>query len=58
LSADSVDEESTIYAKRKSQLNVIFSVLGTPQEAELQHLDVKSIRDIRTLKPRAPSVSQ
>jgi hypothetical protein len=42
-------EDESNYTKRKSQLNIIFSVLGTPEESELRHLDSKSARDIRAL---------
>jgi mitogen-activated protein kinase 1/3 len=48
---DSKEEEQSFYFKRKSQLNVIFNVLGTPEPSELSHLDKKSARDIRILNP-------
>ena len=32
--SDSREEEESFYTKRKSQLNVIFSVLGTPEEVK------------------------
>eukprot|EP00596_Hydrurales_sp_CCMP1899_P000447 CAMPEP_0119040786 /NCGR_PEP_ID=MMETSP1177-20130426/10814_1 /TAXON_ID=2985 /ORGANISM="Ochromonas sp, Strain CCMP1899" /LENGTH=557 /DNA_ID=CAMNT_0007006171 /DNA_START=93 /DNA_END=1763 /DNA_ORIENTATION=+ len=46
-------EDESFYSKRKSQLNVIFSVLGTPSEQELSHLDAMTARDIRAL-PHIP----
>ena len=52
-----MDEDASMYSKRKSQLNVIFSVIGTPQDTDLAVLDDKSVRDIRSLKPRPASVS-
>ena len=48
--SESKEEDESFYSKRKSQLNVIFSVLGTPDESELSHLDLKSARDIRALR--------
>ena len=48
------EEDTSFYAKRRSQLNVIFSVLGTPEEADLQHLDIKSARDIRAIPALLP----
>ena len=51
---DSNEEDTSYYSKRRSQLNVIFSVLGTPSEADLQHLDPKSARDIRALPRMQP----
>ena len=48
--SESKEEDESFYTKRKSQLNVIFSVLGTPDESELSHLDDKTARDIRALK--------
>jgi hypothetical protein len=35
--SDSREEEESFYKKRKSQLNVIFSVLGTPVEVTSEH---------------------
>ena len=54
--SDSKDEDESFYSKRKSQLNVIFNVLGTPEEYELSHLDSKSARDIRALQRIPQSV--
>lgn len=54
--SDSKEEDESFYTKRKSQLNVIFNVLGTPLENELSHLDTKSARDIRALHRIPPSV--
>ena len=48
------EEDTSFYAKRRSQLNVIFSVLGTPEEADLRHLDSKSARDIRAVPALSP----
>jgi hypothetical protein len=50
-------EDESNYTKRKSQLNIIFSVLGTPEESELRHLDSKSARDIRALARMPETVS-
>ena len=49
------EEDTSFYSKRRSQLNVIFSVLGTPSDADLHHLDTKSARDIRSLPPLPPA---
>ena len=51
---DTNEEDTSFYSKRRSQLNVIFSVLGTPSEDDLQHLDPKSARDIRALPRLSP----
>ena len=51
---DTNEDDTSFYSKRRSQLNVIFSVLGTPSEADLQHLDPKSARDIRALPRMSP----
>lgn len=48
------EEDTSFYAKRRSQLNVIFAVLGTPEESDLQHLDIKSARDIRAIPALTP----
>ena len=55
--SESKEEDESFYSKRKSQLNVIFNVLGTPSEAELRHLDSKSARDIRALHRIPASVN-
>lgn len=52
---ESREEEQSFYFKKKSQLNVIFSVLGTPEPSELSFLDNKTARDIRALKPISQS---
>jgi hypothetical protein len=44
------------YSNNRSQLNVIFDLLGTPSDCELSHLDSKTASFLRRLQPRIGKV--
>lgn len=40
------------YNNHRSQLNVIFDILGTPTEEDLSHLDKRTADILRSLAPK------
>lgn len=45
------------YSNNRSQLNIIFDILGTPSDSDLSHLDTRTANVLRRLQPRAGKVS-
>lgn len=45
------------FGNEKSQLNVIFDVIGTPSDRDLRHLDTRTLSFLRTVKTRPPRVN-
>jgi mitogen-activated protein kinase 1/3 len=42
------------FGNEKSQLNIIFNVIGTPTDRDLRHIDSRTLSFLRTVKPRPP----
>ena len=45
------------YQNHRSQLNVIFDILGTPSEEDLAHLDKRTADILRSVPHKEPLVS-
>lgn len=60
-SADEEDEHQQLlqesFGNEKSQLNIIFDVIGTPSDRDLRHIDSRTLSFLRTVRPRPPRVS-
>lgn len=42
------------FGNEKSQLNIIFNVIGTPSDRDLRHIDSRTLSFLKTVKPRPP----